>query len=124
MKPEADAHREMTVDEALTIAIRLQQEDRLTEAQEVLRRVLEVVPDHASALHFSGVLAHQQGRTAEGVALVERSLALEPELADWHSNLGIMLQETGRLDDAIRAYQRAIALLGQQIDGGSRSAAR
>ncbi len=62
------------------------------------------------ALHFSGVLAHQQARADDAVALIERSLELEPERADWHSNLGIVLQDRLRLDDAIAAYRRAITV--------------
>ena len=72
--------------------------------------MLETAPDHPSALHYSGVLAHQQGRSDEGLALVERSLALVPDRADWHNNLGILLQSVGKLDRAIDAYERAIAL--------------
>lgn len=72
--------------------------------------MLEVAPDHADALHFSGVLAHQQGSSDDAVALIERSLELEPERADWHSNLGIVLQDRLSLDDAAAAYRRAIAL--------------
>jgi len=68
------------------------------------------VPDHADALHFSGVLAHQQGQTDDAVALIERSLELAPERADWQSNLGIVLQDRLRLDEAATAYRRAIAL--------------
>ena len=39
------------------------------------RRVLESVPNHPDALHYAGVLAHQQGRSDEAVALIEKSLA-------------------------------------------------
>ena len=74
------------------------------------RSILEVVPDCADALHFSGVLAHQQARSEQAVALIERSLELEPVRADWYSNLGIVLQDRLRLDEAIVAYQHAIAL--------------
>jgi predicted TPR repeat methyltransferase len=102
--------RELTLEEAVALAILLQKNDQLIEAQEVYRRVLETAPDHPSALHYSGVLAHQQGRSDEGLALVERSLALIPDRADWHNNLGILLQSVGRLDAAIDAYQRAIAI--------------
>ena len=67
--------------------------------------ILEVAPDYADALHFSGVLAHQQGRSEQAVALIERSLELEPDRADWHSNLGIVLQDRLELDEAIVAYR-------------------
>jgi predicted TPR repeat methyltransferase len=102
--------RELTLEEAVALAILLQKNEQLVEAQELYRRVLEKAPDHPSALHYAGVLAHQQGRSGEGLALIERSLALVPDQADWHSNLGIVFQSDGRLDAAIDAYRRAIAI--------------
>lgn len=107
----ADAStRELTVDEAVAIAIQLQRREQLLEAHELFRRVLDTIPEHPDALHYSGVLAHQQGRNAEAISLIERSLALVPDRADWHSNLGIVLQSDGRFEDAIAQYRRAIAL--------------
>ena len=102
--------RELTLEEAVALAILLQKGEQLVEAHELYRRVLESEPNHPQALHYAGVLAHQQGRHDEAVALVERSLALAPEEADWHSNLGIIFQSTGRLDAAIGAYRRAIVI--------------
>lgn len=102
--------RELTLEEAVQFAILLQKGEQFTHAQELYRRVLEVAPDHAPALHFSGVLAHQQHRDDEAVELIERSLALEPTLADWHSNLGIVYQSLGRIHEAAAAYRRAIAV--------------
>jgi predicted TPR repeat methyltransferase len=107
---EPDDSRELSIDEAVALAIALQQGDELDAAHEVYRRVLETDPRHPDALHFAGVLAHQQGRHDEAVALIERSLAVVPDRADCYSNLGIILQSTGRFDQAIDAYRRAIAL--------------
>src|SRR5882672_6817638 len=102
--------RELTLEEAITLAILLQKNEHLAEAQELYRRVLETAPDHPHALHYAGVLAHQQGRRDEAVALIERSLALVPDQADCYNNLGIIFQSDGKLDAAIEAYQRAIAI--------------
>jgi predicted TPR repeat methyltransferase len=102
--------RELTLDEAVALAILLQKNEQLVEAQELYRRVLETAPNHPHALHYAGVLAHQQGRSDEAVALIERSLALEPNRADCYSNLGIIFQSAGKLEKAIPAYQRAIAI--------------
>ena len=94
----------------MSVAIALQQAEQWAAADDVYRSILEVAPDHAGALHFSGVLAHQRGRSDDAVALIERSLELEPERADWYSNLGIVQQSRLRLDDADAAYRRAIEL--------------
>jgi len=98
------------LDEAVSLAVVLQQREQWAAAANIYRSVLEVAPEHADALHFSGVLAHQQERSEQAVALIERSLELEPDRADWHSNLGIVLQDRLELDEAIVAYQGAIAL--------------
>jgi predicted TPR repeat methyltransferase len=102
--------RELTLEEAVALAITLQKNEQLVEAQELYRRVLEMAPNHPHALHYAGVLAHQQGRHDEAAALIERSLALEPDRADCYSNLGIVFQSAGKLQRAIDAYEHAIAI--------------
>ncbi len=101
---------DVSVDEAISIAIMFQKTGDLAQAERVYRKVLEVVPDHPVALHFAGVLAHQQGRTDEALAMIGRSLEAGPDQPDWHSNLGIVLRAEGRLDEALAAFERAIAL--------------
>lgn len=110
MEPSESSTRELTLEEAVSVAILLQKNEQLVEAHELFRRVLATVPDHPRALHYSGVLAHQQGRNEEAIALIERSLALVPDQADWYSNLGIVLQSDEKLDPAIDAYRHAIAI--------------
>jgi predicted TPR repeat methyltransferase len=102
--------RELTLDEAVTVAIVLQNTGRLEEAQELYQHVLQAAPDFPRALHFAGVLAHQQQRNDEALTLIARSLELHPGEADWYSNLGIVYQATGEIERAIDAYQHAIAL--------------
>jgi predicted TPR repeat methyltransferase len=102
--------RELTVDEAVELAILLQKNERLAEAHQLYRRVIDVAPNHPRALHYAGVLAHQQGHSDEAIALIERSLASLPDQADWYSNLGIIFQSGGQLEAAMDAYRRAIAI--------------
>jgi predicted TPR repeat methyltransferase len=110
MEQSEEPTRELTLEEAVSIAIFLQKNEQLDEADAVYRRILEAAPNHYDALHYAGVLAHQQGRSDEAVALIQRSLELVPDRADCYSNLGIILQAQGRLDESIDAYQRAISL--------------
>ncbi len=110
MEPSESPARELTLEEAVSVAILLQKNEQFAAAHEIYRRVLETAPDHPRALHYAGVLAHQQGRNGEALALIERSLALVPDQADWCSNLGIVLQSDDRLERAIDAYRRAIDL--------------
>jgi len=106
----ADGEHTVTVDEALTLALRCQQCGQLTEAEALFHKVLELQPERPDALHYFGVLAHQLGRSTEATALVARSLDLVPNRADWHSNLGRIFQEMGEAGDAMAAYRRALDL--------------
>ena len=110
MESSVSSTRELTLEEAVSVAILLQKNRQFVEAHEFYSRVLEAAPDHPRALHFAGVLAHEQGRNEEALTLIERSVALVPDQADWYSNLGIVFQTTDRLDRAICAYRRAIAI--------------
>lgn len=102
--------RELTVEEAIDLAIGLQQHGNVDAAAMVYDEIRRVDPGNARALHYAGVLEHQRGRSAVAVTLIERSLAQEPGAADWHNNLAIALQGCGRIDEAIREYERAISL--------------
>jgi predicted TPR repeat methyltransferase len=102
--------RELTVDEAIALGIELQKQRHFAEAEQLYARVLEVAPLHPDALHYTGLLAHQQGRGDEAEALMAKSLDLAPDQADWHSNYAIVLQSHGRFDDAITEYRRATAI--------------
>ena len=109
MEPSVET-RELTIDEAVAVAVLLQRNEQLDEAQAVYQRVLESVPNHPDALHYAGVLAHQQGRSDEAVALIEKSLGIAPDRADCYSNLGIIYKSMGKLEEAVGACERAIAI--------------
>ena len=71
---------------------------------------LAVAPDDPDALHFLGVLRHQQQRTDEAITLIRRALDTAPRYVDAWSNLGNLYKESGRLDEAEQAYRRALAI--------------
>ena len=101
---------EVSLDEAVSMAVVFLKDGQLADAERLLRAILDVAPNHPTALHYSGVLAHQQKRHDESIALIRRSLELDPAKADWHSNLGIVLKAAGKLEEAMAAYERAIDL--------------
>jgi predicted TPR repeat methyltransferase len=83
---------------------------RFNDAARICRALLELEPDNAAALHYSGILAHRRGDNAEALALIGRSLERMPNQPDWYSNLGIVLQNNGQFEAAMEAFHRAIAL--------------
>jgi predicted TPR repeat methyltransferase len=101
---------EVSLDEALQIAVAQQIEGRLDEAESVYGQVLAKHPDHPDALHYMGVLRHQQKRSDEGVALIRRAIAASPGYVDAHNNLGNVLTQTSRFEEAVAVYEKLIEL--------------
>ena len=58
-----EAAAELSLADALALAVRLHRSGDLDQAQTVYQRILKVAPDESNALHFLGVLTHQRGDT-------------------------------------------------------------
>ena len=101
---------DMTIQQALEVAIQHHQSGRLAEAEALYRQILAVDPRHADALHLLGVAAAQSGRHDVAVELMTKAVSLKPNYPQAHTNLGNALSEKGRLDEAIASYRRAITL--------------
>src|SRR5262249_62252343 len=67
---EDEKPRELTVEEALELAIQLQRQEEFAGADAVFRGILKVDPQNARALHLAGGLAHQMGRSPDGGRLL------------------------------------------------------
>lgn len=100
----------LDVDEALEFALQLHRNGSLDEAETLYRRVIAAAPDNLNALHFLGVLCHQQNRNAEAANLIQRIIALDPQNADAHNNLGNVLEGLGKFSEAEACYRKAIVL--------------
>ncbi|MCK7582594.1 MAG: tetratricopeptide repeat protein [Chromatiales bacterium] len=110
IQPELQPPAELSLGEALSLAVHAHREGYLDNAELLYRRILEVAPDQADAMHFLGVLLHQRDRSGEAVDLIQRSIELDPGFADRYNNLGNVLVEHERLAEATEAYRKAIAL--------------
>lgn len=105
---------ELTLEQAMALAVGLQRKGYFPAAEEIYRRILNAFPQHVDALHFLGLSCFIQGRTDEAEALLERALGLAPEHAGAHNNLGNIRAKRGDLEGAERAYRRAIDLAPTQ----------
>ena len=101
---------QVTVEQALQIALQHHQAGRLPEAESIYRQILAAVPNHADSLHLLGTLRHSTGH-ADGVGLIRQAIALNPSFPAALSNLGEVLRRQGELDEAIVCFQRALAIL-------------
>jgi predicted TPR repeat methyltransferase len=108
--------REMGIDDAFQLAVRLHQQERYEGAHTLYQRILAAVPDHADAMGLLGMLKHQLGRSDEGLALIRAAIERVPGFVGFHINLGNVLVETNRLDEALAAYHRAAELAPGSAD--------
>ncbi|HEY1725349.1 MAG TPA: tetratricopeptide repeat protein [Steroidobacteraceae bacterium] len=92
------------------LALQHHQAGRLSEAEKLYWQVLRTDSHHADALHFLGVIAHQQQRSDVAIDLINQAIAQNGQVPAFHTNLGNALKARGRLDDAVAAYRRALAL--------------
>lgn len=95
---------------ALAHAIRRHRAGDLDVAEAAYAERLRRHPDDPDALHFLGVLRHQQQRPDEAIALVTRALEITPGYVDAWNNLGNICKQSGRLEQAENAYRRALSL--------------
>ena len=105
--------------DALAAAIDDLRHDRLPAAEAALLAILQRRPDQFDALHFMGVLRHQQGRSAEGAALIRQALQQQPDHAGAWTNLGNVLLSTGDADGAVHGWQRSIEAAAGQPESAS-----
>lgn len=101
---------ELTLEEALRMALVLHQGGEFADADKLYRRILEAFPEQPEALHFLGLLERQQGRQDEAIRLMRRAIAAAPEYAGAYTNLSNLLQEKGELDAAREYLHRALEL--------------
>jgi predicted TPR repeat methyltransferase len=97
----------VTLADAIHAGQHLQRSGKLAEAEAVYLEILALVPDEPNALHFLGVLRHQQNRNDEALDLIRRAGERLPGDGGPWVNLGNVLLEMQRFDDAIDAYKQA-----------------
>ncbi|HEY1992501.1 MAG TPA: tetratricopeptide repeat protein, partial [Gammaproteobacteria bacterium] len=108
----------MTADPAVRMqrAVAAHQRGALAEAEQDYRAVLAMVPRHADATHFLGLLLHQRGDAA-GFPLLQQSLQLAPDNYQFRGNLAGVLMQLGRGIEAERLYREALALNPDYLGG-------
>ena len=108
--PRAPAERRRSIGEILNSAVALHQSGRPAEAEALYRRVLELEPGNADALHLSGVVAHQAGRHADAIAFIAKAIKKAPRNPFFRLNLANACHALGDLDKAAAAIQEAVKL--------------
>jgi tetratricopeptide (TPR) repeat protein len=84
---------------------------RLTDAEETMRKIIKKKPDHASALNFLGyMLAEQNKNLDEAEALVTKALKIKPEEGSYLDSLGWVYYQKGDFKRALETLKKASQL--------------
>ncbi len=92
------------------MALSLQQQGRLAQAEALYRAVLARDPDHIRALFNFGLVRVRQGAIEDAIGLFGEALQRQPGFAEAHNALGIALRLSCRHEEALEHYREALAL--------------
>jgi predicted O-linked N-acetylglucosamine transferase (SPINDLY family) len=89
--------------------VALHQQGRMSEAEALYVRVVDMQPNHFDALHNLGVLKAQQEKNREAERFISAALRLRPQSSEALSSLGNVLSAAKRYEEAIAAFNKALA---------------
>ena len=101
---------QVTIDQALDIAIGHHEAGRLADAEGIYRQILALFPDQAGAWHWMGLRACEAGHLQVAIELIGRAIGINPAVVAFHCNLGEVYRRAGRWEQAIASLRRAIEL--------------
>ena len=90
------------------LGAQLDQLGKRRDAQAMLRRTLELDPNHPDAMNYLGYMDAETGENLpEAVSLIGRALEIDPDNGAYLDSLGWVYCKMGRLDDAVAQLERA-----------------
>jgi len=92
------------------LALRLEQQGQLAEAEQLLKRALQIAPADTGAHNALGLLLLQLERPQEALTHFQALLDLNPGLPYVHAGCGDALRALGSISDAETRYRRALEL--------------
>ena len=105
LKPKAD-----DIQEKFHSACLFHRNGEIDKAEDLCRRILDKMPDHADTVQLLGCILFQRGIINEGIVHLSRSTELSPENPLFFNNLGMALKESGQIDESIAIFRRALDL--------------
>ena len=106
----------MDIDKSIQAAFKCLQAGNLHQAENICRKILEIQPDNADAMHFLGVIFYSSGNYDLAIQNIKKSLHFNSTNAEAYFDLGNAYHEKGQLDDAITNYQKAIEIEPNFVD--------
>lgn len=92
------------------------QEEMLT----VLKRVIELDPDHHRAHYYLGTMARDLGEIETAIASFKALTRIMPFDDQFHTELGELYEMQNRLEEALLSYERVVTILPEQLSARNR----
>lgn len=90
------------------VALKLEQQGRVPEAERLLRRAVEIAPSDQGARNALGLCLMRLERPAEALVQFDALLTLNPSLPFAHASLGAAFFALGLVAEAEASYRRAL----------------
>lgn len=104
------------IPETLAAGLEHHRAGRLQQAEIMYRRVLQIHPRHAEAMHLLGLIAFQARRLDVAELLLNQAVQLDAFRASYSADLGEIYRAQGKIPEAIAAYRRAVELQSESAD--------
>lgn len=106
----------MDIQSTYRSALEHHQQGQLVQAEALYRKVLNASPQHADALHYLGVIYHQNKQHDLAIETIAEALSIEPNNSDFLSNQALALKAAGRLEEAIKTLKHALNLAPNDLE--------
>jgi tetratricopeptide (TPR) repeat protein len=83
---------------------------RYADAERLLSRAVQLVPEQAAPKHFLGRALLQEGENQQAQSYLLQAVAMDPTVWDYHYWLAVSFEHSGNMQAARTEYQRALQL--------------
>ena len=105
-----------SIPEALQAGLEHHRAGRLLQAEQMYRRVLQIHPRHAGAVHLLGLIAFQAGKLDVAEFMLKEAVKIDAFHAPYSADLGEIYRALGKGSEAIAAYRKALELNPETAD--------
>ena len=91
-------------------AYNLLRDAKFDDAEENLKKILELDDNHADALYLMGMLRLQTGYVDNALTFLNRAISANPQKANYYNDTALVYQQAGMLENALKFFNKAIDL--------------
>lgn len=101
---------ELTISQALNIAVKYHNKGELNEAEFIYRKVIEKNPNNSDAWHLLGLVEYQRGKYKNAIKKIGKAIQLNPAPAIYYGNLGMVYDASGNEEESIKNFEKALEI--------------